>query len=125
MQDDTVRTYCIRVAALFASFIFFVADTRCTQAVQGSTALLQCPAGSVIDEVAFASYGNPSGECGAYAEGACHAADTKNVLEDLCVGENSCIISASEALFSDVGCTPSALTLRAQVSCTGEFRILN
>jgi len=32
----------------------------------------ECPAGSYIGYVRFASYGNPEGTCGAYSVGQCH-----------------------------------------------------
>ena len=80
--------------------------------------MLFCPQGSVIDSVKFASFGAPSGACGKYKQGDCHDDMAKGLVEDLCKGDGSCVISASSSLFQDV-CPQEEKNLRVQVSCSG------
>lgn len=42
---------------------------------------LQCNPGQVISAVKFASFGTPSGTCGSYQKGTCHAPDSHAILE--------------------------------------------
>jgi hypothetical protein len=64
----------------------------------------------------FASYGTPSGACGAFATGACNASSSVAVVEALCVGRNSCSIPATNATFGDP-CNGTAKSLSVAVSC--------
>lgn len=53
------------------------------QSVQDSwqRAHLKCPGKKVIDEIPFASFGNPDGLCGSLTIGSCHAPRTKTAVE--------------------------------------------
>jgi hypothetical protein len=42
---------------------------------------LSCPAEKTIQEVVFASFGNPGGMCGNFTVGTCHTPDAKQVVE--------------------------------------------
>lgn len=42
---------------------------------------LQCNPGQVISAIKFASFGTPSGTCGSYQKGTCHAPDSHAILE--------------------------------------------
>ncbi|KAG5547740.1 hypothetical protein RHGRI_013433 [Rhododendron griersonianum] len=44
---------------------------------------LTCPGGKVIKSVAFASFGDPSGMCGTFAEGKCNSPNSKKVVEQV------------------------------------------
>lgn len=44
---------------------------------------LSCPPGKSISKILFASYGTPSGNCKSYAQGSCHASNSKTVLEQV------------------------------------------
>lgn len=91
-------------------------DQRCSSAVEGAMLTLQCPEGSIISEVTFASYGTPTGTCGHFQKGTCHHKNSFEVIEDLCIGENHCQISASSHVFGEP-CPIIAKNLRAQVKC--------
>ncbi len=79
-------------------------------------AALTCPAGEVIVEVLFASYGLPSGSCGAYqVDPACHA-DATAAVEAACLGLASCSVVASNALAGDP-CPGAAKLLFVTVAC--------
>jgi len=42
---------------------------------------LQCGSGQSISSIQFASFGTPSGTCGGFLEGTCHAQNSLTVLE--------------------------------------------
>lgn len=65
----------------------------------------------------FASYGTPQGTCNAFALGSCHDAMTKTIVEDLCLGESSCSLSATSGVFSEP-CPVIEKNLRVQVECS-------
>ncbi len=97
-------------------------ETRCAEGQENSIVSLSCPYGSVISEVTFASYGTPSGNCGSYeVSQACNVENTKEIVRDLCLGENSCSIAVTESVFGITPCPVLSKTLRVQVQCGGEF----
>lgn len=48
-----------------------------------SEAHFKCPNYKKISAIEFASYGDPSGVCGAYEEGKCHAPEAKKIAEQV------------------------------------------
>ncbi|EXB60111.1 Beta-galactosidase 16 [Morus notabilis] len=62
---------------------------------------LSCPRGRTISKILFASYGNPAGDCQSYAQGSCHASNSKTIVKQACLGKRSCSISASNGKFGD------------------------
>ncbi len=73
----------------------------CATATEGQSLTLTAPAGTVITAINFASYGNPTGSCGNFVLGSCHAANTKAIVESLALNQNSVTIAASNNVFSD------------------------
>ncbi len=66
---------------------------QCAKVAAGLTLALDCgAAGGVIEQVVFASFGQPSGVCGALrpAENGCHAPASEAALRALCVGRARC-----------------------------------
>lgn len=51
-------------------------------------ARLTCPSNTVITAVKFASFGTPSGKCGAYLKGDCHDPNSSIVVEKVCIFGN-------------------------------------
>eukprot|EP01034_Spumella_vulgaris_P024119 gene24119-30427_t len=47
----------------------------------------------VISSIDFASYGTPSGTCGAYQYEDCNAAYFNSVVSDACLGQTACVVS--------------------------------
>jgi hypothetical protein len=83
--------------------------------------VLDCgPGGGVINAVQFASFGQPTGVCGAYAAGACAAANSTAVVEAACVGQPRCELpTAPGANAFGAPCGASAATwLAVQVTCS-------
>eukprot|EP00966_Prymnesium_polylepis_P149946 3463833-Prymnesium_polylepis.1 len=89
---------------------------------------LHCPThvsgASVISEVLFASYGTPTGTgCdgvggGSFAiDTACHATDSARVVAAACVGQNQCVLEASNSAFGGDPCHKRQKRLAVLVSC--------
>jgi hypothetical protein len=57
---------------------------------------------SIIDNIVFASYGTPTGSCETgFAIGTCNSASSLDIVKQMCVGKNSCTVSASNSVFGD------------------------
>jgi hypothetical protein len=90
--------------------------TVCDEAMEASSVSLSCPAGQVIGDVVFASYGSATGGCGSYVTGACHASASTAVVEALCIGRESCTVSATNGYFGDP-CGGTTKHLAVEVVC--------
>lgn len=91
-------------------------DTTCGLANQDTSTTLRCPYGMVISEVKFASYGTPTGDCHNFQMGTCHEDTTKEVVEDLCLGEADCTLSASSHVFGEP-CNIVDKNLKVEIVC--------
>jgi len=87
----------------------------CGEAGEGWPLTLTAPAGMVLLSIDFASYGTPTGTCGAYALSNCHTPTAKAVLEAACLGRNGCTVLASNSSFGDP-CFGTVKWLRVQAS---------
>ena len=59
-------------------------------------------ANATITSVSFASYGTPNGSDGKTTIGGCHVTNSQTIVENYCVGNNSCSIPAKNAVFGDL-----------------------
>ncbi|XP_022940967.1 beta-galactosidase 5-like isoform X1 [Cucurbita moschata] len=78
---------------------------------------LQCNPGHVISAIKFASFGTPSGTCGSYQKGICHAPDSHAILEEKCLGRESCLVSATRGNFGGDPCPNELKQLLVEVDC--------
>lgn len=82
---------------------------------------LDCgPMGGTITGVPFASFGRPSGSCGAYAvDASCHAPTSAAVVAAACVGKASCTLATAPGgnAFGPPPCA-GATWLATQVTCS-------
>lgn len=93
-------------------------DTVCGEAVEGTTLALGCPAGSVITNITYASYGTPNGTCdGGLGNSACHAGSSLDKVKQACMGKTTCGIDAKNAVFGDP-CSGTGKKLVVQAVCT-------
>jgi len=88
----------------------------CGSTTEGSNTTLACPPGTVISQVTFASFGSPTGTCGKYILGTCHAGSSKWVVESQCLLKQSCEIYPNVHEFGDP-CFATPKTFAAQVVC--------
>jgi hypothetical protein len=92
----------------------------CASADEGYVLSLSCPGSSVVQSIVFASYGTPTGECGAFEVSACDSTTSVTEVEAACLGENSCSIDATNDVFDDpCGGTYKHLYVEAQCSDCG------
>jgi hypothetical protein len=92
----------------------------CAAAVpQGVTASFACSLGTVVTGVDVVSYGNASGVCGNFTVGACDVAGAATVVAAACLGQRSCSLPVTDAVFGDGGdaCAGANRTLSASVTC--------
>ena len=92
-------------------------ETVCGAAPENQTLVLACKAGSTITSVTFASFGKPSGSCGAFTAGACNSAMSLQKVKDACLGKANCSITASTTVFGDP-CSGVTKELRVELVCT-------
>ncbi|XP_062196438.1 beta-galactosidase 11-like [Phragmites australis] len=82
-------------------------------------AVLSCPPKKAIQQVVFASYGNPLGICGNYTVGSCHTPRAKEVVEKACIGKRSCVLAVSHEVYGgDLNCPGTTATLAVQAKCS-------
>ncbi len=75
---------------------------QCGNVEQDFSIHLSCEqSGGVISKVDFASYGTSSGACGQMKQGTCHAANSSEIVQRVCIGQKECSIPATTDLFGD------------------------
>ena len=79
----------------------FSYGTLCGSANENGTVTLTCPTGAIFDQINYASYGNPNGSCGLYANGSCHSAISQTTCELYFLNKSTATISASNGVFGD------------------------
>ena len=94
----------------------FVKPAYCASPNEGGNATITCPAGLTVDAINYASYGTPTGVCGAFVTGGCNAATSTAVLQAACVGQNTCTVAATNAVFGDP-CGGTGKRLYVQATC--------
>ena len=80
-------------------------------------------AGGVIAGIDFASFGTPTGSCGAYAASSCHAANSSAVVAALCVGKQSCVLPTEAGGAFGRPCA-GATWLAVQARCTNSDSVV-
>jgi hypothetical protein len=91
---------------------------KCVQGNEGSTVALSCPSGQVINSIAFASYGTPTGSCPNFVASSCHASSSKSKVEAACLSKQSCTVGANNGVFGDP-CGGTFKKLAVAYSCGG------
>jgi hypothetical protein len=96
----------------------------CATAAEGSYLTLTAPAGKVITGINFASYGNPTGSCGSFVTGSCHASNSLSIVSSLAIGRNSVTIGALNSVFNDpCNGTVKRLYVEATYASTGTSNV--
>ncbi|CAF3871120.1 unnamed protein product [Rotaria sp. Silwood2] len=72
--------------------------------------------GGVINKVDFASYGTSIGACGQMQQGKCHAANSSQIIQRVCIGQKTCSVPATSDLFGDP-CQGTTKRLLIQIQC--------
>ncbi len=75
---------------------------QCASVAEGFSVDLSCErGGGVISKIDFASFGTAAGACGQMKQRACHAANSSDIIQKACVGQQKCSVLASSTLFGD------------------------
>ncbi|KAL3825641.1 hypothetical protein ACJIZ3_021670 [Penstemon smallii] len=76
----------------------------CGSAYENRDMELSCY-GRVISDIKFASFGDSQGTCGSFEKGSCEATnDALSVIQNACVGKESCTVPATESVFGSTNC---------------------
>jgi len=82
-----------------------VDSSKLVCAMHSKKLVVECPIGTKVSMVAFASYGTPimtlkkDGSCSLYGHGDFHAGSSVAVLEDLCLHKEYCEVGVDHTLF--------------------------
>lgn len=100
------------------NFKTVVVGTVCARAHEHNNLELSCN-NRPISAVKFASFGNPSGNCGSFAVGTCQGAkDAVKVVAKECVGKLNCTMDVSSHKFgSTLDCGDSPKRLFVEIEC--------
>ncbi|KAA8537575.1 hypothetical protein F0562_027183 [Nyssa sinensis] len=79
---------------------------------------LRCAPGQSISNIKFASFGTPSGTCGSYQKGTCHAANSHATLEKMCIGQQNCKVTVSNSYFGEDPCPNVLKRLSVEAVCS-------
>ncbi|XP_022021593.1 beta-galactosidase 8 isoform X1 [Helianthus annuus] len=77
---------------------------------------LTCDQGWKITSIRFASFGNPKGDCGSFAQGSCHT-DVLSIVQQACIGKKTCLIPVATAKFGNL-CPGVTKSLAIEALCT-------
>ncbi|GFP95157.1 beta-galactosidase 3 [Phtheirospermum japonicum] len=80
---------------------------------------LRCGPGQSISAIKFASFGTPSGTCGSFQLGKCHAQNSHAIIEKTCVGKESCKLAVSNSYFGSDPCPRVWKKLSVEAICSG------
>ena len=76
--------------------------------------------GGTIEKILFSSYGNPTGHCGGYhKKGSCHATNSEEVVEKLCLGKRRCVVPTGADFWGNP-CPDQVKWLSVAVQCKSE-----
>ncbi|XP_041010238.1 beta-galactosidase 3-like [Juglans microcarpa x Juglans regia] len=78
---------------------------------------LHCGRGQSISAIKFASFGTPSGTCGSFEHGSCHAPSSLAIFEKKCVGQQECLVTVSNSNFGADPCPNISKTLLVEAVC--------
>ncbi|GER40398.1 beta-galactosidase [Striga asiatica] len=78
---------------------------------------LHCGPGQSISSIKFASFGTPSGTCGSFQQGTCHAPDSHSILEKKCIGLQRCSVAISNTNFRKDPCPNVLKRLSVEAIC--------
>ncbi|HEX6240609.1 MAG TPA: hypothetical protein VFZ61_06945, partial [Polyangiales bacterium] len=104
-------------AALTRAFSVVQSGTRvCASQDEHTTLTLSCAAGTLMRSIDFASYGTPTGSCGAFATSSCNASTSISVVRSACLNRATCSVAATNATFGDP-CSGTFKRLSVQATC--------
>lgn len=101
-----------------AMYDFSIAYHNESVRIPQSTFSLSCAPGHSISLIKFASFGTPSGTCGGFHRGACHAPNSHAIVEKNCLGKESCLVDVSNQNFGADPCPKVLKRLSVEAVCS-------
>lgn len=99
------------------NFQTLVVGSVCGNAYEKKTLELSCN-GRPISAIKFASFGDPQGTCGSFQAGTCQTEqDILPVLQQECVGKETCSIDISEDKLGKTNCGSVVRRLAVEAVC--------
>jgi hypothetical protein len=91
----------------------------CASVAEYYMAFISCPSGTVVRNINFASYGTPTGSCGAFSKGSCDSTNSMSVVTNACLNKGNCVVFALNEYFGDPcpGTTGGLRRLSIQATC--------
>ena len=108
------------VAAWRRAAQFPTLPVKCAVVGESATVSLTCPPGSVVGPINFASYGTPTGSCGAFVRSTICNYDATAYVNSNCGGKNSCTLSPTFGAWNNVfgdPCSGVDKTFNVEVQC--------
>ncbi|CAA2960549.1 beta-galactosidase 5-like [Olea europaea subsp. europaea] len=93
-------------------------NTGETKMLHQANVHLRCEPGQSISIIKFASYGTPSGTCGTFHQGTCHAWNSRAIIEKMCIGKESCRVTVSNSYFGTDPCPNVLKKLSVEAVCS-------
>ena len=71
----------------------------CAMADETTNATISCSSGTFVRSIDFASYGTPTGSCGAFSKGSCDSSNSMSVVTSACLNKATCTVAAQNSVF--------------------------
>src|ERR1051325_1757028 len=95
-ENITTMRKTLLIIFLIVSSYYSKAQSMCNTVNEGQTLTLTAPTGNVFLSITFASYGTPSGSCGSFTIGGCHASNSVSIAQSTFIGHNSATLGAKD-----------------------------
>ena len=89
---------------------------NCFSMDENSVHTISCPYKAFVRSIDFASYGTPTGSCGAFSKGSCDSSYSMSVVTNKCLHKATCAVSAQNSVFGDP-CPGTPKHLYIQATC--------
>ncbi|KAF6174297.1 hypothetical protein GIB67_040790 [Kingdonia uniflora] len=100
------------------NFQTIAVGTACGKAYEGNTLELSCNSGGqTISDIKFASFGDPQGTCTSFKKGSCESENSLAIIQQACIGKESCSIDVSEKTFGSSNCSNGVNKLAVEIIC--------
>ena len=73
--------------------------STCAMVDENYVATVSCPSSTFVRSIKFASYGTPTGSCGAFSKSWCDSSNSMSVVTGACLNKATCSVSAQNWVF--------------------------
>ncbi|XP_020259719.1 beta-galactosidase 8 isoform X2 [Asparagus officinalis] len=114
-----IGSLCAHVSELHPAPIdSWVSSGKLSRGKSGARVHLECPyPNQIITSVKFASFGTPHGSCGSFNHGKCSSDGVLSVVQEACIGSESCSVPVSTKMLGDP-CRGVTKSLAVEAVCS-------